>query len=109
MRRATLTTNNPDLIWGIVGASLVTAAGIALTICTFGTGGPLAGLGTAGVWSAVIAGIGTTTAALGSAGIASVAEQLKDAPDVDYAFVKKGFYPLLENFQHKAENKRDYK
>lgn len=109
MARASLGTNNPDLVWSIVGASIATVAMVALSVCTFGAGtGPsIAGIGA--VWSGILGAIGTVGAAAGTAGIATLAKQLEDAPDVDKAFAQKGFYTLLPQFVHSIENKKDFK
>lgn len=108
MATATGLTDNPGLIWSIVGASIATVAMVALTICTFGASTPLTALGTLGVWSAVIAGVGTLGAAIGAAGVAAMAEALKDAPDVDVEFAKKGFWCLLPEFQHTDPNQKNW-
>ena len=108
MARANAVTDNPDLIWSIIGASLATIASVVVTCLTFGATAPLAGLGTAAVWSGIIAGLGTVGAAAGTAGIANIANQLEDAPDIDKAFAKKGFYTLLPNFVHSLSNKQDF-
>lgn len=105
MARASATTNNPDLIWSIVGASIATVAAVVATCLTFGSGAPAGAIAIGAVWSGVIASIGTVGAAAGTAGIATLANQLKDAPDVDKTFAEKGFYTLLPDFFHSLENK----
>lgn len=105
MARASIFSNNPDLIWSIVGASIVTIASVVATCLTFGAGLPLAGLGAGGVWSGIIAGIGTVGAAAGTASVATLAKNLEKAPDVDKTFAEKGFYTLLPEFKHSLENK----
>lgn len=109
MRRANSITENPDLLWGIIGAALVTVAGVVASVFSFGAATAPAVTATTLLWSSLLAGIGTTAAVAGSAGVATIAEQFKDAPDIDYQFAKKGFYCLLPNLVHTNANAKEYK
>lgn len=108
MARASLTTDNPDLIWSIIGASLATVASVALSICTFGAGTGPSIAGITAVWSGILGAIGTVGAAAGTAGVATLAKQLEEAPDIDTTFAEKGFYTLLPGFQHSLKNKGNF-
>ena len=97
MARATESTDNPDLIWGIVGAAIVTVVATAVTIVSFGSAAPLTGTATALMWTA-LATTAATAATAGAAATATLAEQLKNAPKIDREVGRLGFIPLLEEY-----------
>lgn len=101
-------TDNPQLIWELAGAIAATVAGVVITVCTWGTGAPLAAAAIGTVWSSVAAGLATTTAIVGAAGVASVAEQMQNVPDVDKEVAALGFFTLLPNGVHDNDNKTRY-
>ena len=108
MARATESTDNPDLIWGIVGAAIVTVVATAVTIVSFGSAAPLTGTATALMWTA-LATTAATAATAGAAATATLAEQLKNAPKIDREVGRLGFIPLLEEYKHSGNNKNpDY-
>lgn len=106
MARASEFTNNPDLVWSIVGASLVTVASIVVTCLTFGSVGALATVANSVLWSSVLATTCSVAATAGTAGIAKLANELKDAPEVDQMMAKFGFYSMLPSFNHSLQEKQ---
>lgn len=108
MARANRLTDNPDAVWKIVGASIATIASVVLAVLTVGAGTGASIILSTSAWGSAIAAMSTVGAAAGVSGIAAIAQQLEDAPDIDKQFAKKGFYTLLPQFNHSDANKRDF-
>ena len=108
MARANALTDNPDAVWKIVGASIATIASVVLAVLTVGAGAGASIILSGSAWGAAIAAMSTVGAAAGVSGVAAIAQQLDDAPDIDKEFAKKGFYTLLPQFNHSNQNKKEF-
>lgn len=94
-------------IFAAIGTAILTAASIVLSCVTFGAAtAPLTAANM--VTIGAVAAMAAAGAAVGGATTASIAEKMKNAPDVVQTAAKYGFYPLVQDFQFTPQNRKKY-
>lgn len=106
-RDSDVSTDTIKLIFAAIGTAILTAASIVLSCVTFGAAAaPLTAVNV--ITIGAVAAMAGAAAVVGGSATASIAEKMKDAPDVVQTAAKYGFYPLVQDFQFTKDHREQY-
>lgn len=106
-RDSDVSADTIKLIFAAIGTAILTAASIVLSCVTFGAAAaPLTAANVATI--SAVAAMAGAAAVVGGSATASIAEKMKDAPDVVQTAAKYGFYPLVQDFQFISDHRKNY-